>query len=330
MINKRRSLTILGSLFTLTVLSGGSVLGAELFFYKPYPGTLQYNLSIKTHALLDTGLPGRFGKIVRDHEDIMNLIQRVKETDTGLLDIATTIEKINFLPHGPTHGATYKREEIEGNTQHVKINLLGKVEEAHVLPHIGSWSFWQEGGEDGPPLDFYNIMLMLNPRFPLELLEIGDSWESEDEMELGLAEALPVAGLMELHYELELTVRQKIQYTLLDWVEKKGYRCIRIGFEAKFRTDGVLYDAHTGTYVAGTGESSGEYYFAPAEGLLVSASITHKANEKRSIDGSIKTFLTRDEPMFLYSYDRPSIPIPWRSERTVSLELVEPQAITKR
>ncbi len=328
MILKRAGLITLFSLLTLTVLWSDFLLGAELFFYKPYKGTLHYDLTIHTHALLDTGLPEQYGKIVRDHEDIMKLSQRVEETEEGLLDIATTVDKINPVPpsrgFGPP-GVVYKREEIEGNTQHIKINLLGKVEKAQVLPHIASQYFWSNG-QDGPFLDFYNIMILLNPRFPLDLLEPGDSWESESEIELGLADPLPLAGLMVIRYELEMTVQQKIKYTLLDFVEKKGYRCARISFEAEFKTDGVMYSSGNGRYVVGIGESSGEFCFAPQEGILVSASMTHNTNEKISRDGQIRTSLTPREVIVLYAYDQTTVPLPWRSERIVSLELVEAPA----
>ncbi len=332
MISKRATLTTLFSLFTLTVLLSRFLLGAELFSYKPYSGTLQYDLTIQSHALVDAGLPGQYGKVVRDHEDIMVLSQRVEETDEGLLDIATTVDQINPVPSsrgfGPP-GVVYKREEILGNTQHIKINLLGKVEEAQVLPHMASQYFWANG-QDGPPLDFYNVLTLLNPRFPLELLDPGDSWESENEIELGLADPLPLAGLMELRYELEMTVQQKIRYTLLDFVEKRGYRCARISFEAEFTTDGVMFSSGNGRYVEGIGESSGELCFAPQEGILVSVSMTHNASEKLSMDGQIRTNLTPREVIVLYAYDQTTVPLPWRSERIVSLELTEGQVIRDR
>ena len=138
MKNKRGIFVVLSLLLALTILLSSSVLGAELLFYKPYSGALRYNLTIKTHALLDTGNARRYGSVFRDHEDIMTLSQRVQETEEGLLDIATTVDKINFLPHGPTYGADYNREQIEGNTQHIKINLLGKVETATKTPSFGA------------------------------------------------------------------------------------------------------------------------------------------------------------------------------------------------
>jgi len=329
MIGKRAILIVLFSLLLFTIPFNAPVLGAELLSYKPYSGALGYDLVIKTHALVETGSPSKYGNIFRDHEDIFTLSQRVEETEEGLLDIATTVDKINFLPHGPTYGAAYKREEIEGNTQHVKINLLGRVTEADVLPHIGSSAFWRDG-HDGPPLDFYNVMIMLNPRFPLAFLDVGESWEVEEQIELGLAEALPVAGVMQLHYELEMTVEQKIKYTLLDFVQKKGCRCARVGFKAEFTTDGVLYDAHTGSYMQGNGESSGELYFAPKEGILVSASMKHNSIERRSVDGQVAFFLTPEEMIRLYSYDQTTIPVPWRNERLVTFELVEGEVTNGR
>ncbi len=327
MIRERGSLTTLFSLFALTVLLSGFALGAEPFTYKPHDGTLNYDLTIQTHALVYTSSPGSYGRIFRDHEDIMRLSQRVEETEEGLLDIATTVDKINLLP--PARGAgppgmVYKRKDIVGNTQHIKINLSGKVEEARVFPQLASRFFWNNGA-DGPPLDLYNVLILLNPRFPLHLLEPGDSWEREEEIELGMADALPVAGLMELNYDLEMTVKQKIRYTLLDFVEKKGYRCARIRFEAQFTTEGARYTPSHGSYLEGSGESSGELCFAPKEGILVSASMTHNVSEKRSEDGLIRHFITPREMIWLEVDDQTTVPISWRSERIVSLELAEAQ-----
>ncbi len=257
----------------------------------------------------------------------MELSQRIEETEEGLLDLATTAEKINVLP--PARGADppgmiYLRKDIVGNTQHIKINLSGKVEEARVFPQLASRFFWNNG-EDGPPLDLYNVLILLNPRFPSHLLEPGDSWETEEEIELGMADALPLAGLMVLNYDLEMTVKQKIHYTLLDFVEKSGYRCAHIRFEAQFTTDGASYTPSHGSYLEGNGKSSGELCFAPKEGILVSASMTHNASEKRSEDGLIRTFITPREMIFLEVDDRTTVPITWRSERIVSLELAEGQ-----
>jgi len=257
----------------------------------------------------------------------MRLIQRIEETEEGLLDIATTVEEINLLPlaRGPgPPGMRYQRKDIVGNTQHIKINRSGKVEEARVFPQLASRFFWNNG-EDGPPLDLYNVLILLNPRFPSDLLEAGDSWETEEEMELGMADALPMAGLMGLNYDLEMTVHQKIQYTLLDFVEKKGYRCAHIRFEAQFTTDGMSYNGQSGSYLNGNGKSSGELYFAPQEGILVSASMTHNASERKSEDGLIRTFITPREMIFLEVDDQTTAPITWRSERIVSLELAEGQ-----
>jgi len=301
-------------LIALPVLFGGSVFGGDLLAYKPYSGPLEYSLNIKTHTEIDSGSGKSQGGIFRNHEDILTLSQNVKDAGDGMLNISTTVKKINFLSHSPTNGAADKREEITGSTQHVKINLQGKVKEAKVIHHFGSSQFWQRG-DDGPPLDIYNIMLMLNPRFPLGGLDAGSTWEVDDEIKLGLAEALL--------YELEMTVKQKMKYTLIGFENKKGYRCARIGVEVEFRTDGVMGDAHTGSYVEGNGKSSGELFFAPKEGVLVGASLKHHAIEKLAKDGQILHFLSPEEMTFLYSDDHKSVPLPWRADRTVTLELVK-------
>ena len=104
MIRERESLTTLFLFLALTVFLSGFALGAEPFTYKPYDGTLHYDLSIKTHAVVYTSAPGMYGRIFRDHEDIMGLSQRIEETEEGLLDIATTVEEINLLPPVPGPG----------------------------------------------------------------------------------------------------------------------------------------------------------------------------------------------------------------------------------
>jgi hypothetical protein len=318
----RYFLRVLLLLSVHSFLFRGTVMGGDLLAYKPYAPPLEYNLSIKSHAVIGSDPGGIQGGIFRDHEDLLTLIQQVKDAGEGLLDIMTTIKKINIPPHGPIYGAVYKREDIPGNTQQIKINLVGEAEEAKLIPHIGSSAFWQRG-EDGPPLDFYNILLMLNPRFRLGVLNIGDTWEAEDTIVPGLAEANPVAGKEPLHYEIKMTVRQKTKYTLLGYKRQKGYRCARIGFEAESTTDGVLRDAYTGNYVEGSGKSTGEFFFAPKEGLLVKASMTHRVNERLSKDGQIIRFLNPEEMVFLDSDDHKSIPLPWRAERSVMLELAK-------
>ena len=323
MFLRRSILSVVLLLSPLSVLYSGTATGGDLLAYKPYTaGPLEYHLRIMSHAVIDSGPVGIQEGIFRDHEDILTLSQQVKDAGDGLLDIITTVKKINIPPHGPIYGAVYKREDIPGNFQRIKVNLIGEVKEAKVFPHMGSRVFWQKG-DDGPPLDFYNIFLMLTPRFRLGVLNIGDTWEAEDTIEPELVDALPVAGVGPLHYELKMTVRQMTKYTLLGYEKQKGYRCVRIGFDAEFRTDGVMRDAHTGSYVEGVGKSTGEFFFAPKEGFLVSVSMTHHVKEKLSEDGQILRFLNPEEIVFLYSDDHKSIPLPWRAERTVTFELVE-------
>ena len=322
MLLRRLFLKVLLWLSVYPFLFSGTVMGGDLLAYKPHDTPLEYNLSIKSHAVIGSDPGGIQEGISRDHEDLFTLIQQVKDAGDGLLDIMTTIKTINIPPHAPIYGAVYKREDIPGNTQQIKINLLGEVEEAKLIPHIGSRAFWQRG-DDGPPLDFYNIMLMLNPRFRLGVLNIEDTWEEEGTIEPGLAEVNPIAGKEPPHYELKMTVWQKIKYTLLGYQRLKGYRCARIGFEAESTTNGVLRDAHTGSYVEGKGRSTGEFFFAPKEGLLVKASMIHHANERLSKDGQIIRFLNPEEMVFLYSDDHKSIPLPWRVARSVMLELAK-------
>ena len=138
--------------------------GNELLIFKPHPGSLQYNLSVKTHSELEVGSRS-FGTdrgVAVDHEDIFVLSQVVKRVDGGLLDIALTVDELNLIPHGPSIGAQYKREQIIGNTQHISINLLGEVRAAQGFPHFASRNYYpdEDEGVDGVPLDMYRVMLI--------------------------------------------------------------------------------------------------------------------------------------------------------------------------
>ena len=56
----------------------------------------------------------------------------------------------------------------------------------------------------------------------------------------------------------------------------------------------------------------------------------HNSVERRSVDGQVAFFLTPEEMIRLYSYDRTTIPVPWRNERLVTFELVEGEVTNGR
>ncbi len=72
MTGKRAILIVLFSLPLFTIPFNAPVLGAELLSHKPYSGALRYDFVIKTHALVETGSPSKYGNIFRDHGDIFN------------------------------------------------------------------------------------------------------------------------------------------------------------------------------------------------------------------------------------------------------------------
>ncbi|MDA2934731.1 hypothetical protein MYX82_10370 [Acidobacteria bacterium AH-259-D05] len=312
--------------FLFPLLSGvcGFILGeeGELLILKPHPQDLKYNLTIQAHSEVDTNQGHNQGSIFEDHNDIMALRQKVSEAKDGLLEIELTVQEINWEEHGATSGKRFKREEIIGNTHRAKINLLGKIEEVESFPHFASREFYRES-LDGPPMDHWRIMTMLYPQFPLNLVRKGQSWEIEDEFSIRPAEALAIAGIMPIRYDLEMVVKRTIKYTLVDYLQKMGYRTARIGFEAIFRTDGEVHGAEEGDYTEGNGKSSGEFYFAPEEGILVEATFKESVVERRARDGHFRYWISRDQSVFAEAYDQTSIPLIWRTDKTVRFALVK-------
>lgn len=318
----KRYLAILGPFLSLLFLICFRVFAAEsqLLMFKPHPRSLEYNLAIKAHSVVDMNSAGQ-GRIFEDHDDMITLTQKVSEIDGGLLGIDLTVKMINWEEHGPTNGKRLKREEIIGNSHRTKINLLGKIEEINSFPHFGSNEFFSES-LDGPALDHWRIMSMLYPQFPLKLVGQGESWEIKDEFSVTPAEALAVAGIMPIRHNFEMVIRRTIKYTLIDYVQRAGYNTARIGFEATFRTDGEVQGATEGDYTDGSGSSSGEFYFAPEEGILVQASFKENVIERKAKDGHFKYYLGPDISLWAEAYDQTSVPFIWRTDKTVDFRMV--------
>lgn len=199
---------------------------------------------------------------------------------------------------------------------------MGKVEQVKSFSHFGSNEFYRDT-VDGPALDNWRIMTMLYPQFPLNIVDEGESWEIEDEFSITPAQALPIAGLMPIRHDFEMVVKRKIKFTLIDYVQKAGYRTARIGFEAAVRTDGEVHGAQEGNYTDGNGTSSGEFYFAAEEGILVEATFNEHIIERKAKDGHFIYYLSPDKRFHAEAYDQTSVPFIWRTDKTVEFVLAK-------
>jgi hypothetical protein len=313
-------------LLLLGVYSGVFAAEGELLTFKPHSESLKYSLKVNTHSDLETNSSSygtQRGVSVR-HEDILSISQSIKESGEGFLDIALTVDKINFIPHGPSIGAQYKREQIIGNTQHTKINVLGAVKEANGLPHFSSGNYYYRG-HDGAPLDMYRIMLMIYPQFPLRLLKAGDSWKAKDKITVEATEIPPIGGIATVEHNLEHILKRRITYTLVGFTDRKGYRTAHIAFEAKYGIDSSMLMTYRGFYVEGSGTDKGEFWFAPKEGIVVEASIDSRPIENKSADGqTTMMWLDPKTRIFVDLVDgQRTVPLKWRSEKTISFVLVD-------
>lgn len=314
MIRNRRVALYIVLTFTLLWSSVSS--GEELLHYTSHL-PLKYNLTITAKSQAEALFrPGP----VEEHKDMLTLSQQVQKVGEGLLDIAYTVDEINWEEHGPSAGSAYKREEILGNTGHIKVNLLGKVEEAGGIPHISSRYFHRDS-LDGPPLDIYRALMMLYPQFPLRLLKKGDSWKVRDKILMESAEALPIRGIATLKYELEMTVKRSIKYTLIDYVQKNGHRAAHIGFDATFSTDGTIITESQENYTEGDGSCSGELYFSVDEGILLEVSMESEVNEMKSQGGRARHWFNPEQSITIALGGYKSTPITWLTKQEIHFEL---------
>jgi len=298
-----------------------------LLYYRPQPQTLQYNLSITTRsqavALFGPGPQ-------EEHEDRIRLSQKVEKMGEGFLDIALTVDGINVEEPGPQArqlhlnprgGSTYRRQEIIGNTGHTLINLLGAVKEVKGIPHFGSVDFHPQNLA-GPLLGIYPVLTLVYPQFPMRLLKKGDSWKIKDEITIQSAEALPIRGLGTLKHELSMTVKRDLDYTLIDYVQRGKYQTVHIEFNGTFSVDGEMVTEAGGDYLDGTGRSSGELYFAAAEGLLVEVLIKSKLNEQKAKDGNAAHWFNSEVSMAVF-WGQPTAAVTWLTDQDVHLVLAD-------
>ncbi|MDB4444159.1 hypothetical protein N9174_02335 [bacterium] len=314
-------------LYNLSISFSFAASDGALMHYKPQPRPLKYNLSITTKSQASALFnPGPLD----EQEDVISISQRSEKAGVGLLDLTLTVEGINRelekpnareLYLTPRGGSGYKRKDILGNTGHTLINLLGGVKEARGIPHFGSVYFHSESLV-GPPLGIYPILTMIHPQFPLKLLKEGDAWEVNDEIEIGSAEAIPIGGLGTLKHELSMTVKREMVYTLIGYVEKGRRKTAHIGFKGTFSMEGEMITESGGDFIEGTGRSSGEFYFVPAEGLLVEALIKSEVNEEISKHGNVVHWFNPDVGMGVFFGQR-TAPITWLTQRDLHFVLVD-------
>ena len=113
-----------------------------------------------------------------------------------------------------------------------------------------------------------------------------------------------------------------ITYRLLGFAERKGFRTAHIAFDAQYDVEGNSGVGSGEFYVDGSGEDTGEIYFAPDEGIVVEASITSKIAETKTEGGElIRLWLNPQTSVFLTARGQRTFPLKWRSEKTISFEL---------
>ncbi len=299
----------------------------QFFTYRPQVQSLKYDLSITTQSqAVALFLEGPREEL----QDRISLTQKVERAGDGLLDIALTVDDLNMkeqepptseLHLTPRGGSSYERKDIAGNTGHTLINLLGEVKEMRAIPHFGSVYFHPQN-LSGPPMDIYPVMSLLYPRFPMRLIQEGESWKVEDEIAIESAQALPIRGLGTLKHELNMTVKRDLEYTLVSFVQRGKYKTAHIRFNGTFSMDGEMITEAGGDYIEGSGKSSGELYFAPDEGLLVEVLIQNEVNEQKSQDGHVVHWFNSELSMAVF-FGQPTPAITWLTDQNVHFVLTQ-------
>ncbi len=343
---RRPLLGVLGLLVS-SLMVWGPVLAAEgdrtLLAYRGHPTALTYTLTVKTSlkTLTHEGGDWRGTAVKKSHEDILGLGLEAKEGLDGLIDQTLTFTSINGktsalgLSPGAREGDVpilwLKREEIVGKAQEIRMDLLGRVKDATGVPHFVSPGFHNRTS-DGPPLDMYRVLLTMFPQFSLKRVSPGEQWTVKDEAIVRDAKETPQGGPLDStrSHKLEAKVKRDITYIHQGFVERGGYRTAVIGITGSYTIDAKGVEPNNGHYVKGNGKLSGEYYFAPTEGLVVEAALKSKLNQSYTFDGLLVGYwMTPKERVSLILEDSTMPVVPWEGEQTIRLELAGSRAAAR-
>lgn len=299
----------------------------EFLYYRPHSQPLRYVLSVTTRSQADALFePGPR----EERTDTISLSQKVEAAGEGLLDIVLTVDDINLRDQRPKAGAyqlnprggsAYERRDILGNSGHTLVNHLGAVREMRGIPHFGSLYFHPDS-LTGAALDLYRALAMLYPEFPLRLLTQGDRWKVKNQIPIRSAEALPIRGIATLKHDLTMTVDRDIDYEVVGYVQKGQFKTVHVRFRGTFAMDGKMALEGGTDYLAGSGTSAADLYFALGEGVLVEASMKSEVNERKSQDGEAVHWFNATQSMAL-STARRTTEITWLTEQDLHFALAD-------
>lgn len=321
----RFALGLTAALIWLATSGTGLLAAAEpgVLIYRPTAGALSYQLSVEAIYRLDASQP-RF-EVIRKHQDILRIEFRVAPAGDGALDQILTVKTINPRKYPPwvfTGGSQWKREQIVGNSQKTRINLLGGVQNATGVFQFASSLFY--GTEDGPPLDMYRVLLMLHPQLPQQLLNKGDTWAVKDNPTVTAAPSQAEAGLdQQRHQTLGNKISRDLQYTFLGFVDHKGVQAAQVAVKGKFRRKDEAQQSTGGVYKEANGSVEGEYFIDKAKGIVLQATLKSQFYESFAEDGpTVGHWINPKQMIFLVLEEgRTTVPLGWRVQQTARFEL---------
>lgn len=321
----------LGLTAALALLAASAVLPAlavesEVLVYRPTTQSLSYQLDVESVSELDASNP-RFD-VIRKHKDILGIDLKVEPAEDGLLDQVVTVTAINprkYLPWMFTGGSQWKREQVVGNAQRTRIDLLGRVQKATGVFQFASSLFY--GTEDGPPLDMYRVLGMLHPQLPLRALKKGDAWQVKDEVTVAAAPSKAEAGLPQQRHEtLSAHVRRDLKYRLIDYVDHKGVQAAHIEVKGSFRRKDEAQQSTGGQYKNANGRVEGEFFIDRKKGIVLEATLKSQFYESFAEDGpTVGHWINPKQMIFLVLEEgRTTVPLGWRVKQTARFELKGP------
>lgn len=308
-------------------MSSGLAAESGILIYRPTAQTLTYELNVESLYRLDASQP-RF-QVIRKHKDILGIDFRVEPAQDGLLDQIVTVTAINprkYLPWQFTGGSQWKREQIVGNSQRTRIDLLGRVKEAKGIFQFSSGLYY--GTEDGPALDMYRVLGMLHPQLPLRVLKKGDTWAVKDEVTVTDAPSLAEAGVTQKrHQSLDAKIRRNLKYRLIGFVDRKGVQAAHIGVKGRFWRKDAAQQTTGGQYKEANGRVEGEFFLDEKRGIVLEATLNSQFYESFAEDGpTVVHWLNPKQMIFLVlEEDQTTVPLGWRVKQTARYELRGPK-----
>lgn len=184
---------------------------------------------------------------------IADAVQKIVAEDQveGNMVLVTSLDSIVVTTKMPGRDTTMNLESFKDKRTRIILQPNGKIVNKEAIDSLDEAAA-QLQQLNNESLRFFDL--------PKEEVKSGSTWSADQ------VDTINVMGG-------DMITNSKTNYTFAGVEDKAGYKCVKITFEGTGTNEGKTKMMGMELFIEGTGKTSGTLYFAPAEGLLISAEV---------------------------------------------------------